>query len=66
MEVKTKPFNIKKTFGMGVLLKLTKTTINGIEAFENGGRYTFNVSVEELNRAVNITLENHNISLLAK
>ena len=64
MEATTKPFNVKKTFGMDVLLKLTKTTINGIEAFERDRTYTFNVSVEELNKAVNFTLVNHNISLL--
>lgn len=64
MELKTKPFKVKKTFGIDVLLKLTKTTINGIEASESDGKYTFNVSVAELNRAVNITLANHNISLL--
>ena len=64
MEVKTKAFNVKKTFGTDVLLKLTKTTIKGIEAFESGGKYTFNVSAEELNKAVNSTLVSHNIRLL--
>lgn len=63
-EIEKKTLPLKKRW-IDVLLKLTKTTINGIEAFESDGKYTFNVSVEELTRAVNTTLLNHNISLLA-
>ena len=64
METKVRPFNVNKTFGIDVLLKLTKARLTNIEAFEDGGKYTFNVSAEELNRAINETLLNHNISLL--
>ena len=50
MEVKTKSFSAKRTFGL--------------EVFESDGKYTFNISFEELNKAVNTTLLHHNISLL--
>ncbi|WP_022668001.1 hypothetical protein [Desulfospira joergensenii] len=58
-----KPFEITKTFGLGVLLKLTKTNIGGIEIEERQGKLTANVSTGELIKAVNATIEGHNIRL---
>lgn len=58
-----KPFEITKTFGLGVLLKLTKTCIRGIEIKERQGKLTANVSTGEIIKAVNATIEGHNIKL---
>ena len=58
-----KPFEITKTFGLGVLLKLTKTNHRGIEITENQGKLTANVSTGEIIKAVNATIEGHNIRL---
>lgn len=59
-----KHFEIKKTFGTDVLIKLTKATIKGIKSSENGGEYTFNINVDESIRAANTTVENYNINLV--
>ena len=56
-------FEIAKTFGIRVLLKLTKTNIGGIEISERHGRLTANVSPDELKEAVHATMESHNIRL---
>ena len=58
-----KPFEITKTFGLGVLLKLTKTNVGGIEIKEKQGKLTANVSTSELIKAVDATIEGHNIKL---
>ena len=63
MNDREKPFEITKTFGLGVLLKLTKTNIGGIEIRENQGKLTANVSTDEIIKAVNKTIEGHNIRL---
>lgn len=64
MTFKLKLFKVKKTFGVDVLLKLTKANKNyDIETYENFGNYTFNVSEDELSKTVNETLENHSIYL---
>lgn len=58
-----KNFNAKKTFGLSVLLKLTRKSVDGIEISENNGRYTSNLKLEEINEAVATTMEAHNIKL---
>jgi hypothetical protein len=58
-----KSFSVKKTFGLSVLLKLTRKSIAGIEIFEKNGRYTSNLGPEEMNKAVTMTMEAHNIAL---
>ncbi|MCP3942629.1 MAG: hypothetical protein GY710_14230 [Desulfobacteraceae bacterium] len=58
-----KDFEIKKTFGMGVLLKLTKNSVAGIKISTNGNKFTSNVSLSELSNAVDTTIKSHNIRL---
>ena len=66
MTTDNKKFEIKKTFGLGVLLKLTKKNIKGIEITTNGDKFTSNVSLNELSEAVETTLQAHNIRLKIK
>ncbi|WDP91863.1 MAG: hypothetical protein HUN04_19975 [Desulfobacter sp.] len=61
--MKKKDFDAKKTFGLSVLLKLTRKSVEGIEISESNGRYTSNMGTEELVRAVTRTMEAHNIRL---
>ena len=63
MSTEKKDFSVKKTFGLSVLLKLTRKSIDGIEISESNGRYTSNLGLEEMNKAVTATLQAHNISL---
>jgi len=48
---------------MGVLLKLTKTNVNGIKITTDGRQFSSNVSSNEISRAVDSVLETHNIRL---
>lgn len=66
MNTDTKNFEIKKSFGMGVLLKLTKKNIKGIEITTTGDKFTSNVSLNELSKAVETTIKAHNIRLKIK
>ena len=59
-------FEITKTFGLGVLLKLTKKNIPGIKITTNGNKFTSNVNLNELSNAVNATMKTHNIRLKIK
>lgn len=61
-----KPFEAEKTFGMGVLLKLTKKSVNGVEICSEGDKFTSNMSLTELSDAVDSTLKAHNIRLKVK
>ena len=61
-----KNFEIKKTFGLGVLLKLTKKNIPGIKISTKGNKFISNVSLNELSEAVNATMKTHNIRLKIK
>ncbi len=61
-----KPFEVSKTFGLGVLLKLTKKNVSGIEISSNGEKFTSNVNLNTLSDAVNATIEAHNIHLKIK
>lgn len=63
MKNEEKPFEVTKTFGLGVLLKLTKKNVRGIEISSNGKTFTSNVSLLKLTDAVNATIKAHHISL---
>jgi len=56
-------FEVEKTFGLGVLLKLTKKTVQGIKISTDGKKFVSNVSIGELSQAVDITLKTYNILL---
>ncbi len=58
-----KPFEIQKTFGLGVLLKLTKNNCRDIKIVSNGKTFTSNVTLGKMTEAVNATIESHNIQL---
>ena len=66
MSKSEKPFEAEKTFGMGVLLKLTKKSVNGVEISSEGDKFTSNMSLTELSDAVDSTLKAHNIRLKVK
>ena len=61
--MKEKPFDAKKTFGLSVLLKLTRKSVDGVKICEANGRYTSNLGMDELNLAVAKTMAAHNINL---
>ncbi|MCG8615891.1 MAG: hypothetical protein MI802_06710 [Desulfobacterales bacterium] len=63
MEHINEKFQAKKTFGLGVLLKLTKKNVQGIRIRTEGNSFVSNVSVGTLSRAVDSTLKKHNIEL---
>ena len=63
MDSNKKLFEVKKTFGLSVLLKLTRKTIDGIEISETDGKYRSNLDLDEMNRAVTRTMASHNIQL---
>ncbi len=54
-------FHIKKTFGLGVLMKLTKKNVQGIEVDTVGDQFVTNVSLKKLKDAVEHTMALHNI-----
>lgn len=66
MDKTEKPFEVEKTFGLGVLLKLTKKSVNGVEIFSDGEKFTANMPLAELSSAVDSTLKTHNIKLKIK
>lgn len=66
MKTGNKPLNIERSFGMGVLLKLTQKNTNGIKISTDGQRFSSNVSLNELSQAVDAVLESHNIRLKIK
>jgi len=57
----TKSFQIKKTFGLGVLMKLTKKNVQGLEIATVGDQFVTNVSRDKLLHAMEHTIELHNI-----
>ena len=63
MSDNTKPFEMQKTFGLGVLLKLIKANISGLKIVETGGKLRFNIGVDELKSAVDRAIKKHNINL---
>lgn len=58
-----KDFDVKKTFGLSVMLKLTRKSVEGIEISESNGRYRSNLCLDDMARAVTTTMEAHNINL---
>ncbi len=63
MDNNKKIFEVKKTFGLSVLLKLTRKTIDGIEISEMDGKYRSNLDFDKMNQAVTRTMASHNIQL---
>lgn len=59
------PFNAPESFGLRVLLKLTKKHAKGIEILNSGNRLKSNVSLQVLRRAVEKTIKAHNIKLVS-
>ena len=43
-------FEVEKSFGLGVLFKLTKKSTKGIEISTNGDKFTSNVPLNELKK----------------
>ena len=66
MNNEEKPFEVTRTFGLGVLLKLTKKNVRGIEISSDGEKFTSNVTMDKLTDAVNATIKAHNINLKIK
>lgn len=56
-------FEVKKTFGIDVLLKITKSNINGIDIKETDGKCISNLSPREMDKAVTQTMADFDISL---
>ncbi len=66
MNTNDKPFEVEKTFGLGVLLKLTQKTLKGVDITTTGNKFTSSLSREEMNDAVSRIMETHNIRLKIK
>ncbi len=66
MTNKNKPFEAEKTFGLGVLLKLTQKNIKGIDISTTGNKFTSSLSRGEMNDAVSRIMQTHNIRLKIK
>ncbi len=63
MNKKDELFEAEKTFGLGVLLKLTKMNFTGIQILTKGNKFTSNVTLNRVTDAVNSTIEKHNIQI---
>lgn len=63
MESNDKLFNVKKTFGLGVLMKLTKKNMNGIIIESVGDRLVSNSSLDEIKEAVAHITRSHRIRI---
>ncbi len=61
MENIDRNFEVNKTFGLGVLLKLTKKNVQGIKISKNGNKFVANVGIGKLSQAVDSTLKKYNI-----
>lgn len=66
MSKRDKPFEVEKTFGLGVLLKLTKKNIQGVDISTTGNKFTSSLSLDEVNDAVDRIMKTHNIRLKIK
>ena len=58
-----KPFEVEKSFGLGVLLKLAQKSVSGVEISTKGNKLTSNLSMAELNDVVERLMKTHNIRL---
>ena len=63
MEKKNNTFQIKRTFGLGVLLKLTKTNVQGLNISTDGVNFIADRNLDQMTQAVEATLAQHNIAL---
>ena len=63
---KDKPFEVEKSFGLGVLLKLTQKNLKGVKIATKGNKFTSNLSLSEMNDAVHRIMKAHNIRLKIK
>ncbi len=63
MENIDRNFEVEKTFGLGVLLKLTKKNVQGIKISTHGKKFVSNVSIGKLSQAVDTTFKTYNILL---
>lgn len=61
-----KPFEVEKSFGVGVLLKLTKKNIKGVDISTQGNKFISNLSRSEMNEAVTSIMQTHNIRIKLK
>ena len=66
MDRENKPFEAEKSFGLGVLLKLTQKNTKGVEISSIGNKFTSNLSMNELSDAVQRIMKTHNIRLKIK
>lgn len=66
MTKENKPFEVEKSFGLGVLLKLTKKNLKGVDISTTGNKFTSSLSLAELNDAVDRIMRTHNIRLKIK
>lgn len=60
------PFEVEKSFGLGVLLKLTKKNLKGVDISTQGNKFISNLSRNEMNDAVNRVMRTHNIRIKLK
>ncbi len=58
-----KSFYIKKTFGLSVLMKLTKKNVQGLEITTVGDQFVSHVSRNTLKDAVENTIAKHHIKV---
>lgn len=61
-----KPFEVEKSFGLGVLLKLTKKNLKGVTIATKGNKFTSDLSLSQINDAVDRVMQTHNIRLKIK
>jgi len=61
-----KPFEVEKSFGLGVLLKLTKKNLKGIDISTTGNKFTSSLTHNEINKAVDRIMQAHNIKIKIK
>ena len=66
MKHENEGFEVERSFGLGVLLKLTKKNKKGIEIASTGNKFKSNVPLNELKDAVNDIIQRHNIKLKIK
>lgn len=65
MSNEDKALDIERSFGVGVLLKLIKKNVKGVEISTDGERFSSNMSVRELSKAADTVLETHHIKIKA-
>ena len=61
-----RPFEVEKSFGLGVLLKLTKKNLKGIDIATIGNKFTSSLSHKEMSKAVDRIMKTHNIRIKIK